>query len=219
MTDYKNLSKSAFNVQANTYDVDKTGKHARGQYKYVLNELQQLDFQKILDVGCGTGEILKSIKERYSFVQLYGLDISEEMLKQANDKLKGTATLILGDAENITLETNSFDLLLCTDSFHHYPNPQQAISEFYRVLKHGKFLLIADYWKPFPIRQIMNLFISYSNEGDVKIYSKKEIIEFLKWGGFQEIIYKKIKNSGYLVIAKKAWIIMVFSKARDIMGK
>ena len=180
MTDYKNLSKSAFNVQANTYDVDKTGKHARGQYKYVLNELQQLDFQKILDVGCGTGEILKSIKERYSFVQLYGLDISEEMLKQANDKLKGTATLILGDAENITLETNSFDLLLCTDSFHHYPNPQQAISEFYRVLKHGKFLLIADYWKPFPIRQIMNLFISYSNEGDVKIYSKKEIIEFFK---------------------------------------
>lgn len=204
MTDYKNLSKSAFNVQANTYDVDKTGKHARGQYKYVLNELQRLDFQKILDVGCGTGEILKSIKERYSFVQLYGLDISEEMLKQANDKLKGTATLILGDAENITLETNSFDLLLCTDSFHHYPNPQQAISEFYRVLKHGKFLLIADYWKPFPIRQIMNLFISYSNEGDVKIYSKKEIIEFLKRGGFQEITYKKIQNSGYLVIAKKA---------------
>lgn len=204
MTDYKNLSKSAFNVQANTYDVDKTGKHARGQYKYVLNELQQLDFQKILDVGCGTGEILKSIKERYSFVQLYGLDISEEMLKQANDKLKGTATLILGDAENITLETNSFDLLLCTDSFHHYPNPQQSISEFYRVLKHGKFLLIADYWKPFPIRQIMNLFISYSNERDVKIYSKKEIIEFLKQGGFQEIIYKKIQNSGYLVIAKKA---------------
>lgn len=204
MTDYKNLSKSAFNVQANTYDVDKNGKHARGQYKYVLNELQQLDFQKILDVGCGTGEILKNIKERYSFVQLYGLDISEEMLKQANDKLKGTATLILGDAENITLETNSFDLLLCTDSFHHYPNPQQAISEFYRVLKHGKLLLIADYWKPFPIRQIMNLFIPYSNEGDVKIYSKKEIIEFLKQGGFQEIIYKKIQNSGYLVIAKKA---------------
>ena len=204
MTDYKNLSKSAFNFQANTYDVDKNGKHARGQYKYVLNELQQLDFQKILDVGCGTGEILKSITERYSFAQLYGLDISEEMLKQANDKLKGTATLILGDAENITLETNSFDLLLCTDSFHHYPNPQQAISEFYRVLKHGKFLLIADYWKPFPIRQIMNLFISYSNEGDVKIYSKKEIIEFLKQGGFQEIIYKKIQNSGYLVIAKKA---------------
>lgn len=204
MTDYKNLSKSAFNVQANTYDVDKNGKHARGQYKYVLNELQQLDFQKILDVGCGTGEILKSITERYSFAQLYGLDISEEMLKQANDKLKGTATLILGDAKNITLETNSFDLLLCTDSFHHYPNPQQAISEFYRVLKHGKFLLIADYWKPFPIRQIMNLFISYSNEGDVKIYSKKEIIEFLKRGGFQEITYKKIQNSGYLVIAKKA---------------
>lgn len=43
----------------------------------------------------------------------------------------------------------------------------------------------------------------YSNDGDVKIYSKKEVIGFLSKSGFQIVSYSKIQNSGYLVIAKK----------------
>jgi SAM-dependent methyltransferase len=93
--------------------------------------------------------------------------------------------------------------LLCTDSFHHYPAPKRAIAEFYRVLDTNGYLILADFWKPFPIRQVMNIFIPFSNEGDVKIYSKSEIINFLEAGGFQDIQYRNINKSGYLVIAKK----------------
>ena len=125
------------------------------------------------------------------------------MLEKSKEKLLNTAELSLGDAELLPYENNYFDLLICSDSFHHYPNPQKAIEEFYRVLKTDGHLLMADFWKPFPVRQLMNVFIPFSNEGDVKVYSKNEIVRFLKHVGFHSIVYQQVRNSSYLAIAKK----------------
>lgn len=63
------------------------------------------------------------------------------MIKIAGDKLPENAKLYLGDANHLPFKTESFDLLICTDSFHHYPNPQVAIDKFYRVLKNEGYLL------------------------------------------------------------------------------
>ena len=50
---------------------------------------------------------------------MYGIDISEEMLKKAKEKVLDTVTLSLGDAEHLPFENGKFDCLLCTDRFHH----------------------------------------------------------------------------------------------------
>lgn len=203
MTDYKKLSESTFNIQAKTYDTDKNGKHARNLYQHIINTLSTLQFSNVLDVGCGTGEILSAIRKLYPTISLQGIDISQEMLKQAENKNIDNVKLYLGDAEHLSFENDKFDVLICTDSFHHYPNPKKAIEEFYRVLKKNGYLLLADFVKPFPVRQLMNIFIPFSNEGDVKIYSQSEILSFLKYGGFQDIQYQKINKSSYLAVAKK----------------
>lgn len=203
MMNFKELSRNTFDRQAETYDIDKNGKHARSIYSYIIDKLSDMQFSDVLDVGCGTGEILSIIKTLYPAVSLFGIDISKEMLKQAEEKGLNNSRLFLGDAENLPFENERFDLLICTDSFHHYPNPQRAIDEFYRVLKAGGILLLADFWKPFPFRQLMNLFIPFSNEGDVKIYSKNEIIKFLEQSNFKNIQYQKINKSSYLSIVKK----------------
>ena len=203
MTDYKRLSENTFNIQAKTYDTDKNGKHARNLYQYVIDSLSTLKFLEILDVGCGTGEILCSIRKLYPTASLHGIDISQEMLKRAEGKKIKNLRLYLGDAEHLPFQNDKFDLLICTDSFHHYPNPENAVREFYKVLRNGGTLLLADYWKPFPIRQLMNIFIPFSNEGDVKIYSQNEIVNFLTNCKFQNIKYQKINNSSYLVTAQK----------------
>lgn len=203
MADYKKLSENAFNIQAKTYDTDKNGKHARTLYQHIINTLSILQFSNVLDVGCGTGEILSAIRKLYPTVSLQGIDISQEMLKQAENKKIDNVKLYLGDAEHLPFEKAKFDVLICTDSFHHYPNPQRTIAEFYRVLQNNGYLLLADFWKPFPIRQLMNIFIPFSNEGDVKIYSRSEILNFLKHSGFQDIRYQKINKSSYLLVAKK----------------
>lgn len=154
-------------------------------------------------MGCGTGEVLSIIRKLYPTALLYGIDISEEMLKKAEEKKIDNLNLYLGDAEHLPFENARFDVLICTDSFHHYPKPQKAVSELYRVLDNDGYLLLADFVKPFPIRQIMNIFLPFSNEGDVKIYSQNEILSFLRHSGFQDIQYRKINKSSYLVMAKK----------------
>ena len=203
MTDYKKLSENTFNMQAKTYDTDKNGKHARNLYQDIINTLAALRFSSVLDVGCGTGEILSAIRKRYPTASLCGIDISQEMLKQAEEKRMANVKLYLGDAEHLPFENAEFDVMICTDSFHHYPEPQRAIEEFYRVLQKDGYLLLADFVKPFPVRQLMNIFLPFSSEGDVKIYSRREIISFLRQNGFRDIQYQKINKSSYLTVAKK----------------
>lgn len=203
MKDYKKLSESTFNIQAQTYDTDKNGKHARNLYGHIIDILSPLQFSEIIDVGCGTGEILSIIRKLYPTVSLYGIDISKEMLKRAKEKRIDDVHFYLGDAERLPFENGKFNLLICTDSFHHYPNPQIAIDEFYRVVQNDGYLLLVDYWKPFPLRQLMNIFIPFSNEGDVKVYSKQEIIHYLRNSGFKNIYYSRIDYSGYCTLAQK----------------
>ena len=127
------------------------------------------------------------------------------MLEIADSRLAEKVTLVQGDAETLPFADCTFDTILCCDSFHHYPNPQQAIIEFCRVIKTNGRLLISDYWKPSPIRQIMNLFLPYSNDGDVKIYSQKEIMAFLETVHFDVTCYEHTNSSSYIVIAKKGF--------------
>ena len=52
-------------------------------------------------------------------------------------------------------------------------------SEAYRVLKDSGIIIIGDCWQPLFARQLMNMYMKHSKEGDVKIYSKKEMIHLL----------------------------------------
>lgn len=203
MNDSKLASKQAFDRQASTYDRDRNGSHARRQYAPVLNRIQELRFSNLLDVGCGTGELLKQLAAEHTDAHFTGVDLSEKMLDVAKGKLDETVGLVLGDSEALPFDADSFDLVICNDSFHHYPHPQKAISEFWRVLKEGGALLISDYWKPFPVRQIMNFFLPYSNGGDVRIYSQREIVSFLDAARYVQIDYRQISNSAFLVTAQK----------------
>ena len=66
-------------------------------------------------------------------------------------------------------------MVYCCDSFHHYPDPAAVLAEVGRVLVPGGVFLLGDIWLPLPGRLLMNPFLRWSREGDVKIYSRREI--------------------------------------------
>ena len=199
----KMKSKNSFNKQAEKYDTSDYSQYPRECYPFVLNTINNIPFNKVLDLGCGTGVILKEISSINSDVELFGLDLSENMIAKATQRLGTTANLSVGDAENLPYADNTFDLVCCVESFHHYPNPKKALSEINRVLKNGGLFLLCDTWTRSPIRQILNFFIRFSSDGDVHIYSENEISKLLKVTRFEMVSWNLITNHAYLSISKK----------------
>ena len=202
MNTIKNNSKTTFNKQAATYDKDIQGQHARSLYPVLLEKLSHIAFHSALDLGCGTGEMLKLILQKDNSKELYGIDLSEKMLDVAKKKLPIQVKLLLGDSESLPFPDNTFDVVYCNDSFHHYPAPQNVLREVYRVLKQDGIFLMGDCWQPFIGRIIMNFYMRHSKEGDVKIYSKAEIISMFS-EYFHDIVWEKVGNTAFIAIGKK----------------
>jgi len=197
---YISLSKKSFNKQAEIYDSTYYGSYARGAYEYLLNKMNELNFNNILDVGCGTGKMLSRIIQiKGDKINVYGLDISEEMLKKADSRLGKKVTLIHGNSDNIPLDSDLFNIVICNYSFHHYPDPEKVIDEMRRVLKKEGKLLICDRFYYGPIRSIVNFAILFAKSGDVKMYSKKEMTKLLNKFHFKNVTWEKINKKSYLI--------------------
>lgn len=202
MNTIKENSKAAFNQQAATYDNDIKGRHARSLYPVLLEKLSHIPFQSALDLGCGTGEILKLILQEDIGKELYGIDLSEQMLHVAKSKLPEQVKLLLGDSETLPFSDNTFDVVYCNDSFHHYPAPMKVLKEVHRVLKPGGTFLMGDCWQPLVGRIIMNFYMRHSKEGDVKIYSEAEIVSMLS-EYFRNVSWEQIGNTACIAMGKK----------------
>ncbi|MBP7747723.1 MAG: class I SAM-dependent methyltransferase [Phycisphaerae bacterium] len=104
---------------------------------------------RLLDVGCGTGTLITLLSEQPNAAQLIGLDYSAEMVRHLADKVGAVphaAKLhaVQGDAERLPFNDETFDVLTCCNSFHHYPHQPAVIREFRRVLRPGGLLLLVD---------------------------------------------------------------------------
>ena len=199
--DYKTESKEKFNKQAEKYDSGRNGSHARSLYGIVINKLDQLSFDSLLDIGCGTGNLLSLISERYD-AEIAGVDLTPKMLNIARIKIGDKADLKLEDSEDLPFDNDKFDMVICTDSFHHYPHPENVLKEINKVLKPGGSVLIADPYTPAPLRQLVNIYFKLSRSGDVKIYPESDIRKLLTDAGFIDIEYEQRGANAFVATGK-----------------
>lgn len=198
---FKENSKINFNNHAEVYNESHDGKFVAPMYDEIINRIMNTNAKKILDVGCGTGNVLIKLSGNKD-LSLHGLDISEKMIEIAKKNLGDKAELKAGDSEYMPWEDNSFDVIVCNASFHHYPNPEKVLIEMKRVLKSSGTLIIGDPTAPIIYRQMINLYCKISNNGDYRIYSKKEIEELLIKCGFKPFNFVKINYKSFAINAK-----------------
>lgn len=101
----------------------------------------------VADVGCGWGRSLAKLNSRFAPKKLIAMDIEPAMLEAAareNADLAEKLEFICCSSSRMSLEDNSVDLLFCHQTFHHLIDQDQAIREFFRVLKPGGVLLFAE---------------------------------------------------------------------------
>lgn len=119
---------------------------------------------KILDAGCGAGRIINYlIGKGVPTSNIFGQDISPEMIKMARKKFSGI-TFIQGNITKTELRDNSIDLITCTMVIHDLDREdfKRTLGNFYRLLKKGGLLF---YMVSHPIRIIHGDMSKYFEEG------------------------------------------------------
>ncbi len=97
----------------------------------------------VLDVGCGTGRLLRKARALYPSAQLLGIDPAEGMVGIARSQIP-SATIYLAAAESLPLADSSVDVVLSSISFHHWSDQLAALREISRVLRSGGCFCLAD---------------------------------------------------------------------------
>lgn len=98
----------------------------------------------IIDVGCGTGRLLRLAALRWPDAQLIGVDPAPQMVAEAT-RLNPKAVFKVAAAESLPFTDASADLMMTSLSFHHWADQAKGISEAARVLRPGGFFCLADH--------------------------------------------------------------------------
>ncbi|MEK6831043.1 MAG: methyltransferase domain-containing protein [Nanoarchaeota archaeon] len=196
----KETNRKFFDLWARTYDWGISKPWLYSLQKKTVSYLKLKNKLRILDIGCGTGDSLVLLNKLNPNLNLYGLDISGKMLEKANKKLKEKAILKLGEVEKIPFKRNSFDYIITTEAFHHFPNPESALKEIYRVLKKKGKLILTDI--TFKSKLIKRIF-KFLEPGHVKIYTEEEFKELFNKNKLKIIEQKRIGLFVVLTIGQK----------------
>jgi ubiquinone/menaquinone biosynthesis C-methylase UbiE len=118
-------------------------------HRSVLNMVEEAAVpETILDVGCGTGRLLRKAKERWPEARLIGIDAAEGMIEKARQLTPG-ATFYVGKVESLPFNDASIDLAFSTLSYHHWSEKLEGLRQIARVLRLGGCLFLADITIPF----------------------------------------------------------------------
>ncbi len=186
-TDKSFENREVFNKWASSYDFPLFQWWMKKFHKPVLDKIDFSKKPKILDISCGTGELLTSISKKGT-ADLYGVDIAERMLSEAGKKLPDSAKLKKADVHLLPFPNNTFDYVMSTEAFHHYYNQPLALKEMVRVTKPGGKVIVVDI--NFFLRLIHWLFEKLE-PGCVHVNSKEEMLIHFRTAGLREIYQKR----------------------------
>jgi ubiquinone/menaquinone biosynthesis C-methylase UbiE len=147
--------------------------------------------ERVLDLGCGSGWATRLIARLVAdgpegFGQVVGVDISDEMIRQARAASKefDNVMYVWGSATQIPWEENFFDKMLSVESFYYYPDQDRALAELFRVMApKGRMFILINLYKdnPYSLQWVDKLKVP------VHVRSAAEYVELLKKHLFEKV--------------------------------
>src|SRR6202165_5252723 len=154
--------------------------------------------ERILDLGCGSGGATRLLarmvgKGPQSFGQVVGVDISDEMVRQARSASKefDNVMFVTGSAAQIPWEENFFDKVLSVESFYYYPDQERALAELFRVMApQGRMFILINLYKdnPYSLQWVDKLKVP------VHVRSEAEYVGLLKKHAFEKVEARHIPD-------------------------
>ncbi len=126
------------------------------EHRLALNEmLKYRPVGLVLDAACGPGHLAVDIIRARPELKVLGVDSSEIMLRIATKNAADSGyqeriSFCEGDVQELPVDSGSIDFIISTGSLHHWPEPEKALKEFYRVLKSGGQFMLFDLRRDMP---------------------------------------------------------------------
>ncbi len=174
-----------YEALATAYDHRWRHYHAE-TFSRVARYLHDAHAPSILDVPCGTGELLRWLLPLAPEARIVGVDGSAAMLNVARRKWTGEPRVNFqhAPAEALPFADATFDWVLCCSSLHYFRKPEHVLAEFSRVLKPTGRLLILDWCRdPWHCR-LINWWKARHDPTHVRMYTTQELTRLLKDSGW-----------------------------------
>jgi len=171
MADYKNIKE-----YYDKYGADYHQERSNTYYYSFINEIETSVIEEVgqgkktLEIGCGTGIILKQVSNIAS--EAWGMDLSSGMLENAK---KMGLNVVEGNAVSIPFPDNSFDVVYSFKVLPHVIEIEKAMTEISRVLKNDG-VAVLEFYNPISLKGVANkiagalkkVYISYHSPSQVK---------------------------------------------------
>lgn len=179
---------------AKHYD-EKWAFYVEATTRETLRRLPLAAASRVLDVGCGTGELLRRVRANVPDAVLAGLDPVPEMLDVAREKLSGRDDLRVGYADRLPWNAGTFDVVVSCNMFHYISEPLTALREMARVLRPTGALVLTDWCDDYIACRICNLYLRLTNRAFYRTYRQAECLELLKVAGYEVQSFERYKIS------------------------
>ena len=148
--------------------------------------------QQILDLGCGTGELIVKL-EGLESTRVFGMDLSHDMLLKAAEKPSLAGRLAVSDGHRLPLADNSVDVITCLISFHYYLEPLVALKEMQRVIKPGGTLILAALTAVFFELDSLDTAFKSATQHLFRVYPPSELQELMVDAGFSTVEHDLVR--------------------------
>ena len=190
----KNRIVNEFDGKAEEYEINRLGGWYIAQLQLLAQHIDDTVRGDILDIGCGTGWLMRTLAKAQPGRRYVGIDISSEMIGSAQSNLPanvGNVEFIVSDWESMDLERLSsygFAGIVCTSAFHYFAQPREALSRMHGLLvDNGSLFLIERDKSASPLTAMWDLLHRHYIKDHVRFYSSAQLQTMLSEEGFSNI--------------------------------
>lgn len=144
--------------------------------------------QRILDVGCGTGQFLEQLDRRTPGAALIGIDLTPPMLHVARLRLLGHADVMIAEASRVPFASGTFDVVVSTSVIHYLPPPTvPVLREWLRSLRPGGSLVIADWCRDYVNMRVLDHLLRRIDPAHGRVLTAMELRSALIEAGYTDV--------------------------------
>ena len=148
---------------------------------------------RILDVGCGTGWLVRRIARLLHAGLAAGMDVSDAMLRRAAASSAQLPNVVFscGEAEDIPWDSGFFTTVLSVESAYYWPDPAKGLREIFRVLSPGgSAWILINYYRDNPHCHQWGAILTTPTH----LLSADEWAELFRQAGFHDVAHQRIPD-------------------------